>query len=139
MRVVLDTNVLISGIYFGGIPKILIDIWKQGKINYMLTVEIYDEYKRVDNAIRSKYPNIMPERIIELVGEKSAFLIPIDAIHEECPDVNDYMFINCALSSKTKTINSGDEDLLSMNGYRGLEVLKPRKFLEKYFKSAINK
>jgi predicted nucleic acid-binding protein len=47
-------------------------------------------------------------------------------------DPDDDKFIACALSSGSKLIVSGDKHLLDVNGYRGIEILKPRPFIDKY-------
>ena len=49
-----------------------------------------------------------------------------------CRDPKDDMFLACAVTSKTKIIVSGDRDLLSVSGYKGIEILTPRRFVEKY-------
>jgi Predicted nucleic acid-binding protein, contains PIN domain len=49
-----------------------------------------------------------------------------------CEDPDDDKFLACALASKTKLIISGDEHLLRASGYRGIEVIRPRKFVDKY-------
>lgn len=47
-------------------------------------------------------------------------------------DPDDDKFIACALASGSKLIVSGDKHLLDVDGYRGIEILKPRAFLERY-------
>jgi len=49
-------------------------------------------------------------------------------------DVDDDKFINCAEASNTKIIISGDKHLLDVDGYSGIEVLKPYAFITKYSK-----
>jgi len=49
-------------------------------------------------------------------------------------DPDDDKFIACAIASKTKIIVSGDKHLLDVSGYKGIEVLTPRQFVEKYMK-----
>ena len=49
-----------------------------------------------------------------------------------CADPDDDKFLACALAGKCKTIVSGDKELLKVSGYRGINVMRPREFLEKY-------
>jgi predicted nucleic acid-binding protein len=49
-----------------------------------------------------------------------------------CIDPDDDKFLACAVASGARTIVSGDKHLLSVSGYRGIEVLRPRAFLERY-------
>lgn len=49
-----------------------------------------------------------------------------------CADPDDDKFIACALAAGTKLIVSGDKHLLDVNGYRGIEVLKPRTLIDRH-------
>jgi len=49
-----------------------------------------------------------------------------------CTDPDDDKFLACAVASGASTIVSGDKHLLSVSGYRGIEALRPRAFLERY-------
>jgi putative PIN family toxin of toxin-antitoxin system len=46
MKIVLDTNVFISGIFFGGPPSKILKLWRQSHIRIILTKEILQEYQR---------------------------------------------------------------------------------------------
>lgn len=47
MRVILDTNVFISGVFFGGPPSRILEGWHDGRVTLVLSPEILDEYQRV--------------------------------------------------------------------------------------------
>jgi uncharacterized protein len=49
-----------------------------------------------------------------------------------CEDPDDDKFIECAIASKTEIIVSGDKHLLKVTGYQGINVLKPREFVDFY-------
>ena len=49
-----------------------------------------------------------------------------------CEDPDDDKFIACALASGSKVIISGDKHLLKISGYQGIQVLKPRAFIDQY-------
>jgi predicted nucleic acid-binding protein len=49
-----------------------------------------------------------------------------------CDDPDDDKFLACALASKVKLIISGDKHLVQASGYRGVEVVRPRRFVEEY-------
>lgn len=57
MRVVLDTNVLVSGIFFGGVPGRIVDAWSENRLSLILTPAILEEYARVGHAMAAKYPD----------------------------------------------------------------------------------
>ena len=53
MKVVIDTNVFVSS-FFGGVPRQIIDLWKQGNITLCLSQPIVDEYLEVLNRLGLK-------------------------------------------------------------------------------------
>ena len=71
MKIILDTNVLVSGLFFKGNPSKIIELWKSKRIELILSVEIFDEYKRISNEFNKRYPSLNLERIFEIIGEKS--------------------------------------------------------------------
>ncbi len=50
MKVVLDTNVFVSS-FFGGVPRQIIDLWKEGRITLCLSQPIVEEYLLVLNRL----------------------------------------------------------------------------------------
>ena len=54
MRIALDTNVLVSGIFWGGAPLKILDLWISGSLDIVITPEIFDEYARVINDLSQK-------------------------------------------------------------------------------------
>ena len=47
MKVVLDTNVFISGVFFSGPPYQILKAWREGKIQLVVSEKIFEEYVRV--------------------------------------------------------------------------------------------
>ena len=134
MKIVLDTNVFISGIFFHGPPAQILDAWKKSKIQIVLSKEIINEYQRVAEALSEKFPEIDISSIIDLVAIH-AKIIDTEGIEVfECEDPDDNKFIECAIASKTKLIVSGDKHLLKISGYREIVVHNPRNFVDLYLK-----
>ena len=132
MKVILDTNVLISGIFFTGPPFEILDAWKHSQLQIVLTKEILEEYKRVAESLSEKFPTIYILPIIELLTIHSHFIDAEDISLSVCDDPDDDKFIECAVASNTKIIVSGDKHLLKITGYQGITVLKPREFVDNY-------
>jgi predicted nucleic acid-binding protein len=49
-----------------------------------------------------------------------------------CDDPDDDKFIACAIAAKCKMIVSGDKHLLKVSGFKGIGVIRPREFVDKY-------
>jgi putative PIN family toxin of toxin-antitoxin system len=132
VRIVLDTNVFISGIFFSGPPHRILQGWRDGRIQLVLTPEIFEEYQRVAAVIHEKFPAVDLTRLLDMVVVEAEMCQAEPLFEAVSADPDDDKFIACALSSGSKLIVSGDKHLLDVNGYRGIEILKPRPFVDKY-------
>lgn len=117
MKVVLDTNVLVSGIFFSGPPAGILRAWSQGKFQLVLSPEILDEYKRVSAELAFKYPGIDIQRILDLIVVHSAMCSPAALPQRVCEDPDDDKFIAAAIDTRTKIIVSQPEGNLLPAGY----------------------
>ena len=134
MRIVLDTNVFISGIFFSGPPSDILKAWENLNFQIVLSQDILDEYQRVANELSSKFPSVDIVPIIEMVTIHGQFVDTQDIDITVCEDPDDNKFIECAIASNSKIIVSGDKHLLKLTGYKSIAVLNPRNFVEKYLK-----
>ena len=134
MRLILDTNVLMSGVFFAGPPAQILEAWSDGKVQLVLSVEILQEYDRVGRELTRKYGGVDPRPIIEIIATQ-ALLYDVPPMPEQvCDDPDDDKFLACALASRCKLIVSGDRALLRATGYRGIQVVRPRKFVDDVLK-----
>lgn len=134
MKVIIDTNVFISGIFFSGPPYEILKAWKNNKIQIVISPEILDEYYRVSDELSQKYYQIDIEPFIELLTIKAELTEDLEGPISICDDPDDDKFIGCAISSGVKTIISGDKHLLKVTEYENIDILKPQAFIEKYLK-----
>jgi hypothetical protein len=130
IRVVLDTNVLVSGLLFGGTPGKLVDLWKTGTIRLIISRVMLDEFLRVLTYPKLRlseeeihyllYVEVLPH--VEMVKVRPApILIPMDP--------SDDMFLHCAVAAGAKYIISGDRHLLQLKSYKRIKILSPAEFL----------
>ena len=134
MKIVLDTNVLISGIFFSGPPYQVLKAWQVGKINIAISEEILSEYQRVAQELSKQFPSVDIDHILKIIAIHAEIVDTRGYEVTVCEDPDDNMFISCAIASKTKVIVSGDKHLLKISGYQGIEVFKPRDFEDNYLK-----
>jgi len=135
VRVVLDTNVLISGIFFSGPPAKILSHWRKGNFTAVISEPIILEYTRVAEEISQKFPQIEITEILGLFTLNSEIVDPGGLEITECEDLADNKFLECAIAGKCDFIVSGDKHLLKMSEYRRVKILKPRDFLDKYLNS----
>ena len=131
MRVVLDTNVFISGIFFSGPPSKILKAWVNQNFQIVLSKKLLDEYQRVAKVLSSKFRTIDIIPIIEMVTIHGEFVDTQGVNISACEDPDDDKFLECAVAAKCKTIISGDKHLLKLSGYEGINVLSPRNFVDK--------
>ena len=132
MKIVLDTNVLVSGIFFSGPPAQILHAFGQSKLHLIVTPEILEEYKRVAAELHENFPGIEIGRILELIVIGSEICVPVELEHPICTDPNDDKFFAAAIAGGAKVIVSGDKHLLKVSGAHGISVLTPRHFIDRY-------
>ncbi|MFZ5761132.1 MAG: putative toxin-antitoxin system toxin component, PIN family [Thermodesulfobacteriota bacterium] len=130
MKIVLDTNVFISGIFFSGPPMQILQAWKAKKVRIVLSREILDEYRRVGQELAKKFPSVDITPILELFTIHAEFVDTAGISVTVSEDPDDNMFIECAMASQCKLIVSGDRHLLNVSGFHDISVLKPREFVD---------
>ncbi|MBI5674916.1 MAG: putative toxin-antitoxin system toxin component, PIN family [Nitrospirae bacterium] len=135
MRIVLDTNVFISGVFFGGPPYQILDAWRHGQIDIVLSEEIFDEYQRIAREFLKEFKGVDISKFLDLLAVNAIWVVAPRIPFGISTDPDDDKFISCALASKTKLIVSGDKHLLVLSGYGGIEVLTPRSFIETFITS----
>jgi putative PIN family toxin of toxin-antitoxin system len=134
VRVILDTNVFVSGVFFSGPPYEILNAWRHGRLTLVVSPEILSEYDRVGLELASEFPNVDLAPALELLAFKAKVVKAAHLTEQVCSDRDDDKFLACAIASGTKIISSGDKALRKTTGYAGIEVLSPREFVAKYLK-----
>jgi len=132
LKVVMDTNVFVSGVFFSGPPYQIIKAWQSGKFELVVSQEILAEYQRVGEILAKERPKVDLNPILDFIIEHAKVYKPAKLKGTVCEDPDDDKFFACALASDCQLIISGDKHLLKVSGYEGIEVLKPREFMDKY-------
>jgi len=132
MRIVLDTNVLISGVFFSGLPGQILQAWHSQQFQLFVSVEILEEYFSVAERLTNQYSGVEYEDILSLIVQNAELVQVTDLPEPVCEDPDDDKFLSCALASNTNIIVSGDSHLLQVSGYRGIHVLTPKAFVSEF-------
>jgi putative PIN family toxin of toxin-antitoxin system len=135
VRIVLDTNVFISGVFFGGPPARILEAWRDGRIQMVVSESILDEYRLVGERLAARFEGVTIDPLLRLLSVTAKLYRTPGLPSQVCDDPDDDKFIACALASGSKVIITGDRGLLRVSGYRGIKILTVRDFIDRYLKS----
>lgn len=130
MRVVLDTNVFISGIFWNGDSRWIISAWKNEVFQLVVSKEIVSEITRVLRDFKIKMPDDMIKNWISLIESNSLVVEPKEKIRAVKDDPKDDMFIEAAVAGKVEFIVSKDKHLLKLKEFRKIKIISPTEFKE---------
>ena len=137
VRAVIDTNLFISGLFAGkGYSSQLQDLWVSGAFELAVSEKIL---KEIENTLLK--PHIHKRlfledgeeaSIISLIREK-AFVVTADRYQTDKikKDPTDNKFLACALEVKADYIVSGDNHLLELKHFHGIQIVDAKAFIEK--------
>jgi uncharacterized protein len=128
-RIVVDTNVLVSG-FMGGNPRRVLREWAKGGFALCVSPAVLAEYERV--LARFDHLSAEADELLDLIseGENVLRVSPSEAVHAVSADPDDDRFLECAVAAQADAIVSGDRHLLSLLAFRGIPILSPAAFLE---------
>ncbi len=129
MKVVLDTNVLVSGIFFGGTPGKILDAWAESRFELFVMPGIFDEYANVLQTIGGKEADSLRAYWITAIAEHAHHVLDPKTYPKICRDPHDDKFLYCAASVKADYLVTGDKDLKILEGSHDFQVISPRAFL----------
>lgn len=133
MKIVVDTNVLISGVFFGGYPRKVLSSIVGKEITACATAEIINEYEEVVREMIERKQGHISREILTPLIKSMEIIEPITHI-EICRDSDDDKFLECAKDSRALYIVSGDKDLLVIEKYEGIQIITAKEFYERYLK-----
>ncbi len=127
-RVVLDTNVYILAILFGGNPEKIRGLSNQGEIVILVSEAIL---KEIAEILRRKFgwQNWQISETLEEIREFTVLVIPQKSFSVIKKDESDNRILECAVESEARFIVSGDKHLLNLKEYRNIKILSPKNFL----------
>jgi putative PIN family toxin of toxin-antitoxin system len=138
MRVILDTNVIISRYLtpHGRVARI-IDLWEADAFDLVVSEVILGEYSRVLRYPRHRRVHqLSDEQLLEIEDAFRLFTEPVEpdpipAVISKDPD--DDHFIAASVSARVDALVTGDPHLLELETYGGIPILSPAEFLARFF------
>lgn len=134
MRLVLDTNIVVSGLVWGGTPRKLLDLARDKHVTLFTSSELLDEL--ADVLSRGKFAtmlasrDITPEFLMQRYGMLAKLVQP-QPIERTVRDPDDDAVLACALAAKAEIIITGDNDLRVLHPWQGILILNPADDLQR--------
>lgn len=129
MKVIVDTNVLLSGAIWGGMPGRVLHAWKIGEFTLVVSADILEEYWRVGARMAKHSSKVKLPDFLEQVEATAERVEPARGLDLHCDDPDDIKFLEAAAATRAKYLVSGDKALLRVGKYPYGKVVTPREFL----------
>ena len=130
MKIVCDTNVLISGLLFGGNCRAIIGLVSEGRIDGFTTNALVAELEGV--LLRPKFGLEANQvtAIVDLVRQTFMAVAPREAVAAVIDDPDDDAVLEAALAAGADVVVSGDDHLLHLREFRGIRIVSPAELIE---------
>lgn len=133
MRVVLDTNTVISALLWGGTPKRFLDLAVEAGVEILASSTLVEELERV--LIRKKFSARLAKRQVsagqiihayrELIAVIAVTVVPAPKLR----DPKDHHVVAAAVAAQAHLLVTGDRDLLELKDYEGIRIVSPAEAL----------
>ena len=130
LRVVADTNVLISAVIAEGNEYQLLKLAKAGKIRIITSPQIIKELRGVISRQKFRFSEEQINAIVKQIISISEIVVTKTSVSVIKEDPADDRILEAALDGKADYIASGDKDLLSLKEFRGIKIRTSKDFLE---------
>lgn len=130
VRVVVDTSVLLPGVFFGGPPRDVLAAWRAGQFEVVVSNEVLREYVRVGERLSARFPGAGFERVLEMIAANATLVSAPPLPEAVCEDSDDDKFLACAVAAEAGYVVSSDKALLATSPYRNVKVIRSRDFLD---------
>ena len=126
MRVVFDTNVLISALIYGDLPRDLLTRVFRGELTLITSVVLMAELEEV---LIDRFAHDAPlARAVRAEIELLAEVVDVSAVERVARDVDDDAVLAAAIAGEASAIVTGDRDLLVLAEHHGVRIVTPREF-----------
>jgi putative PIN family toxin of toxin-antitoxin system len=128
IRAVLDTNVIISALFWRGAPHTVLKSGLVGRYTILTSPAIIEEVFSTLTR-KFKFPNRDAREFLEIIIAQSTVVIPTTRIRAVKTDPSDNKILECALAGGATHVVTGDKDILSLGKYQKIALVAPTQFL----------
>lgn len=129
VKVTLDTNIIISGLGFGGKPRTILQLILDNKIKGVTSPILLAE---LEDVIIKKFPKLAGhfEFINKKIKKKLKKARPKDTVNILKKDQDDNRVLEAAVEGKCNYIVTGDKELLDLGTFKGIKIVTAAQFLD---------
>lgn len=127
-RVVLDTNVLVSGL-LGGTATEVIRRWRVGAFSLILSEEIFAEYEAVLKRPKFKLPSWVVQELLGYIRGSAEWVESATELPIELRDPADAKFLRAAVDGGADMVVTEDKDLLDLKESQSIRIVPSWEFL----------
>jgi len=133
-KLVLDSNVFISAVVFGGKPRDILNLAIEGLIEMAISDDILEEIKGVFEGKKFQFPTKIVHALMREVEDLAELVEPKERIEAVPADPEDNRVLECAVESGSDVIISGDSHLLALGSFGKIKIMNPDEFLRRFRK-----
>jgi putative PIN family toxin of toxin-antitoxin system len=133
LKIVLDTNVLVSSTIIQGKQFELLKLAKIEKIKLISSPQIIEEFKEVISREKFGFSEEQISNAIRQILDIAEIVIPKNKLEIIKDDIDDNIILECAVEAKADFIISGDAHLLALKSYQDIKIINTSDFFDKYF------
>jgi putative PIN family toxin of toxin-antitoxin system len=130
MIAVLDTNVYVSALVFGGNPRRIVRLAEEEQLSVAISLPLLAELAEI-LSVKFGWAKSQIEDVLRTVGSATTLHYP-DLVVHDCPDPDDNRVLECAQAAGARWIVTGDRHLLAMDPWRSTRILTPASFLAEW-------
>jgi len=130
IKAILDTNVLISGVFWKGPPFEILKAWQEQRFRLAISLPILEEYRRVLDEFAKERQMLVLNSVLKVIELRSQIVKPVPFSEPVCSDPDDDKFLEAAIAAGADYIVSGDKALLNVKFHHEVEVVRPSRFLK---------
>jgi putative PIN family toxin of toxin-antitoxin system len=127
IRAVVDTNVYVSALVFGGVPALALQLAELGLFQLVASQEIHEELVATLTG-KFGWSKDRAESACRELWQEAHWVVPSQDVQASRDPDDDYI-LACALDSQAAFVITGDNDLLALHPFRGVAIVTPAAFL----------
>ena len=134
MRIVADTNILVSAFISKGNEFNILEVAGEGRIKIVLSKELFEEFKGVIRREKFGFSFEKAEELIKQVSALAEIISSSEKLDIIKEDSDDNKVLESAVDGKAHYIVTGDEHLLKLKNYQNIKIINSKEFLDLFNK-----